>query len=61
MYVKYYAAAGLETENPYTETFVMIDPYMHIPSAPSYCVWFVPGTIDADGEPTYFPVYPEKD
>ena len=49
MVIKYYATAGLNTESPYTETFLIIDPYMHIPSVPSYCVWIVPGTVDVDG------------
>ena len=50
MFIKYYAQAGLNTENPYTETFNLIDPYMHVPLAPSYCVWIVPGTVDCDGD-----------
>jgi hypothetical protein len=51
MHVKYYASAGLNTESPYTETFVLIDPYMHIPAAISYSVWIVPGTVDINGDP----------
>lgn len=25
------------------------DPYKNKPASPSYCVWIVPGTIDANG------------
>jgi hypothetical protein len=54
MIVKYYGGAALKTENPYTETLFLIDPYRYEPAIPSYCVWIVPGTIDADGNSTLF-------
>lgn len=49
MVVKYYAERGPDNKTPYTETFILIDPYMHVPRKPSYCVWIVPGTVDNDG------------
>ena len=32
--------------------FWRIDPYANLQNlSPSYCVWIVPGTLDADGNP----------